>query len=410
MTSNLSITMADPTIKKCPYASHDRIRAETPAYRDPVTGMYLVTRFADVRRLALDTKSLSNSTGLVQSLEGSRNEAVNRLYAERGWVPVNTLVTADPPAHRLYRRLVEKAFTAKRVEGMHAYVRDLAIELIGGFVDRGEVEFVQEFAVRLPVMVIADQLGISRGDLLLFKRWSDAAIELIDPLLDPERELALTGLIIEMQNYFIERVAQLRRQPADHLFSDLVQAEVEGRRLDNGELCSVLQQLLVAGNETTTSTLGSAMILLIEEPGRADGLFERPEQIAAFVEEVLRLRSPVQGLLRRAVTDVDVGGVTIPKGAIVHLLNAAANHDPEIFANPHAVDLCRTNRISHMSFGVGIHHCIGAQLARAELNIAINEITRRMRNYRYVDGANSVDHAVSYTYAPSKVHFYFDQR
>ncbi len=408
--TGLSITLTDPEVRKCPYHAHDVIRAESPAYRDPVTGFYVVTRYDDVRRLALDTKNLLSGTGLMPSLEGSRNEAVNRRYAEHGWAPISTLVTADAPAHRLYRRLVERAFSAKRVSGMHDYIRVLASDLIDQFSARGEVEFVGEFAVRLPVMVIADQLGIPRGDLVLFKRWSDAAIELIDPLLDIERELVLTDLIIDMQNYFIERAEQLRRHPADNLFSDLVNAEVEGRRLDDRELCSILQQLLVAGNETTTSAVGSAMILLIQEPGRVDGLVGRPDRIAAFVEEVLRLRAPVQGLLRRAVVDIDVRGVTIPKGSIVHLLCAAANHDPDHFARPHDVDLARPGGSSHMTFGVGVHHCIGAQLARAELAIALDELTRRLRNLRFADGANSVDYVVSYTYAPGRVQVLFDRR
>jgi cytochrome P450 len=264
--------------------------------------------------------------------------------------------------------------------------------------------------VRLPVMVIADQLGIPRKDLAVFKQWSDAAIEQIDPLLSAQRELELTRLIIDMQSYFVARAEQLRRQPADNLFSDLVHAEIEGRRLDDREMCSIVQQLLVAGNETTTSTLGSALILLIETPGLADTLHERTELVRAFVEEVLRLRSPVQGLLRRARADIDVDGVTIPKGAIVHLMNAAANHDPRIFANPHEIDLFRDNGARHMAFGHGIHFCIGAQLARAELNVAITEMVGRLKNFRYVDGQNSVDHLATYTYAPSKIHFAFDKR
>jgi len=229
-------------------------------------------------------------------------------------------------------------------------------------------------------------------------------------LLSAERELELTRLIIDMQNYFVERAGQLRQQPADNLFSDLVHAEVEGRRLEDRELCSIVQQLLVAGNETTTSTLGSALILLIETPGLADTLHARTELVRAFIEEVLRLRSPVQGMLRRARADIEVDGLTIPKGGIVHLMNAAANHDPRVFSNPHEIDLSRENGGRHMAFGFGIHFCIGAQLARAELNAAIEEIVGRFKNFRYVDGHNSVDYLTAYTYAPSKIHFAFDKR
>jgi len=410
MTRDLSITLTDPAVRKCPYPAHDSIRAETAAYRDPVSGVYLVTRYADVRRLALDTDRLSNATGLVPSLEGATCEEVDRLYAERGCKPLSTLVTADPPAHRLYRQLVEKAFLPRRVQGMHDYIHTLVDTLIDDFAHRGEVEFMPEFAVRLPVMVIADQLGIPRSDLPLFKRWSDAAIEQIDPQLTVARDIELTREIIDMQCYFIEHAAQLRRQPADHLFSDLVHAEVDGRYLDDRELCSILQQVLVAGNETTTSALGSAMVLLIEQPVLVDTLFETPAKIPAFVEEVLRLRSPVQGLLRRALVDIEVGEVTIPEGAIVHLLNAAANHDPEVFAAPHDIDLERDKGRNHMAFGLGIHHCIGAQLARAELTIAVRQLSQRLCHFRYVDGQNSVDYLAGYTYGPSRIHLAFDRR
>jgi len=407
----MELTLSDPKVKKCPFETQDLIRSRSPAYRDPVTGFYLVTHFDEVRNLAGDTIRLSNHTGVLTTREGPNTEVVNKMFTELGgYLPMDTLTTCDPPDHRGYRALVEKAFTPKRVESMVNYIHHLCDELIDDFIARNRVEFVSEFAIKLPTIVIAEQLGFPREDAPLFKRWSDAHIELINPSLDLQRELDLTAMIIEMHKYFVKKVDAVRKEPADNIISSLVHSQLAGRSLSNRELCAILEILLVAGNETTTSALGSAMILLVEHSDLEDRLYAQPDLIGAFVEEVLRLRAPAPGILRRAKTDIDVRGVNIPQGALVQLMVGAANYDPSVFLDPYAVDLQRPSVQAHLSFGSGRHFCIGSMLARKEMAIALTEILKRMKNLRYADGANSVTYMEAYTYGPAKIDLLFDCR
>jgi cytochrome P450 len=384
MLDTLSFT--DEAVKRCPFPAYDQLREERPVHRDPITGHYILTRYDDVRRALLNVRALSNRAGLM----GDRwSDAANRLFASEGWLPMNTLVSNDPPEHRFYRQLVEKAFTPAKVANIEPRVQELVDELIEAMADKDEVDFLNDFAVPLPMYVIAEQLGVAASDRAAFKTWSDVALESMNPDLSDERQLELAKVLIEMQQYMARQIARVRSEPDDKLLSRLVAAESNGRRLNDQELQSLLLQILVAGNETTTTTLASGMRIMIEQPDVAEAIRLDPSRARTLAEETLRTATPLQALFRKALSDVEIDGIIIPEGSIVEVRFGSANRDPQQFACPASVDLDRRNAASHLAFGSGIHLCIGNQLARAELRLAFATLAQRLTDFRATRGEDS---------------------
>jgi cytochrome P450 len=405
------ISFGDPAVQRCPFPAYDALRDTAPVYKDPLTGHYVLTRYDDVRKALMNVKALRNRTGLNQTRETTVTEQVNKMYEERGWLPMDTLVSNDPPEHRIYRTLVDKVFLPKRVEALEPRIEEIINELIDNFDPSGEIEFLDAFAIRLPMYVIAEQLGIAKEDMADFKIWSDASVEMISPLISEEREVQIANHIIDMQNYLAKVIEQVRITPNETLISHLANTETDGRLLNMRELLGILHQLLIAGNETTTTTLASGMKLLIDQPELAETLHAQPELAKQFAEEALRTQSPIQILFRKAAEDVDIRGVTIPAGSIVEVRFGAGNRDPNQYACPEKVDLARGNAASHLAFGAGAHLCIGNQLARGELRLAFQALTRRLKNFRAIRGDDSYQWLTSYiAYGPSRIWMAFDRR
>lgn len=400
-------SFADPDIQKCPFPFYDRLREEQPVFHDPQTGYYVLTRYEDVRKALMNPSALSNRTPLL----GDRwTPEANALFEKEGWLPMDTLVSNDPPGHRTYRTLVDKVFTTAKVTGLEPRIIEIIAELIDVFIDRDEIDFLQDFAVPLPMYVIAEQLGVRREDRDMFKRWSDAAVETTGPI-TPERQLELARILIEMQQYMAREIERVRAQPDDMLLSRLANLETEDRRLTDQELQSLLLQILVAGNETTTTTLASGMRIMIERPELAKAVHDNPSLAKMLGEEALRTATPLQCLWRTALEDVQFGDVTVPAGSIVEMRFGAANRDPTQFSCPADVDLQRKNANSHLAFGAGIHLCIGNQLARGELRLAFQALTQRLTNFRFSRGEASCRPLEGYTpYGLRELWMSFDRR
>jgi cytochrome P450 len=409
--SEPQLSLADPAVRACPFHAYQTLQAEAPVYFDRSTNLYVLSRYDHVRAALMDHDTFSSMTGLVQTRP--RKEVIE-LYERKGWPPVPTLLNNDPPAHRYFRSFVDKAFNAKRAAQLRVYIERSAVDLIESMLaTQGEIEFMGAFAVRLPLQVISDLVGVPREMMNKLILWADAGVELTSPVLRPERELELIELSIEFQQYFARLAEQYRGRPADNLLSDLVNDVIDDRSLTMTELLSLIQIVMAAGYETTTSAIASAVAGLIEVPDRQQRLMDRPGDIAEYVDEVIRLYAPLQGLYRRATRDVTVGDVTIPKGAIVQVLYGAANRDPEKFAAPDELDVCRKNKNQHLSFGTGIHTCVGRQLARAEVCIAIEQLLRRTSSLRFARGDRSTSwmHKPSFvTWGPSRLYLLFDPR
>ncbi|MDQ1491082.1 MAG: hypothetical protein QOJ23_3596 [Actinomycetota bacterium] len=367
------------------------MRKEQPVFRVPGLGFYLVTRHEDVVAAVRDTDTFSNrftSPGLALG-RGSPaiQEELDAILA-RGYPRTPTLLTNDPPAHTRFRRLVSRAFTPRRVSSWTGAIDRLSDELIGAFAGRGSVELVAEFAVPLPIGVIADALGVPRDMQPTFRRWTDDSTDLIGADVTDERRLDAARGLVEFQTYFAAELADRRRSPRDDFLTDLLQAEEYGlddtRPLDTPEMLSILHQLLVAGNETTTTLLAESMRLLVASPSdyrrvAADG---DGSYTAAVVEEALRLCAPAQGMFRVVTRDTVLGGVELPAGATAILMYASANRDESQW--PDAESFCpgRDGVRHHLSFGSGIHFCVGAALSRAEAQAALPRLCRALPDAR----------------------------
>jgi len=407
MTGN-PISFVDPQTQVCPFARYAKVRAEGAVYIDPITGFYVLTTYEAVRKATADTTNLSSRAGQIAIREGSTvADEVRAIYRDQGYMPVHSLVNNDPPDHGRFRGFVERAFLPNRIKTIAPKIDATVDRLIDAFADAGTVEFMGAFALQLPLLIFGEEFGIPEADQPDFRRWSNVLLAQMDPVLAPERELELTREVCALQQYLLTRIAHYRAHPAPVLLSDLVQAADEGR-MNTAELLSVIQMLVPAGHETTANSLGSGMRRLAEEPRLQEALRGDLKAVDAFVEEVLRLDAPVQGLFRVVRNELTIDGVTIPVGATVVLSWGAANRDPAQFPDPDAVDLGRKNSRQHLSFGLGAHFCVGNQLARVELRIAFARLVERLRDIRLAPG----DAAVSYrphffAYGPATLNIAF---
>jgi cytochrome P450 len=380
MSQRATVHFADPKVQVCPYAAYREVSALTPAYKDPDTGHYIITDYALVKKISADVENFSNRCGILLGIEGPNQELAERITKEHGFPMLDVLVSGDPPDHVFHRSLIDKVFALSRVRKLVSYIQDVVDEYIDRFIDLGSVDFHAEMAVMVPMTIIADQLGVPRSDIATFTRWSNAAVDRVDLSLSTAEFTEAVMAHCELQQYLAKKSEEYRQTPADCLLSDLVHAESDGRRLSTDEIVAIGALLIVAGNETTTSAISSAMLQIAEQPDLQAQLRENPNLIPKFTEELLRMNAPLQGLFRRAVVDTVVGGVPIPAGSILNLRYAAANRDPKMFEDPDTFKLDRPNARQHVTFGYGAHFCVGSQLAREEIRVVLETMLRRTRN------------------------------
>lgn len=380
-----------PEVIESPFEFYRVVREQAPVYLLPGTNIYMLTKLADIRQAAKDTATFSSD--FLQVLKGpepSREAA--KIYAS-GLESVSTLLTLDPPRHKVYRSLINKVFSARRVEKMHDYIEQIADELIDSFIERGECEFVKEFATALPVYVIADQLGVPRSDVGRIKAWSDAFASRLGGMANPEEEIENARLIVDYQNYMQAVVEDRRASPRDDMISDLANTTIEdGRLMTMPEAVSMIEQMLVAGNETTTSAIAGGMLLLIQLSDQMQTLLDDPAVIDNAVEEILRLESPSAGLWRVVKRDTEIRGVEIPAGSMLMLRYAAGNRDEEVFSDPDTMNVCRANAGDHLAFGQGTHFCPGAMLARKEMQVSFTKLLQRLTRVQLAPDRNDFGH------------------
>lgn len=381
-----------------PWTFYRLLREEAPVYRDPHMGIFHVGSHEHVLAALKQPDVFSNRFAPAMGGSPADGETDPELaaLAERAYPMVDTMLTADPPEHKRFRGLVNKAFTPRRVNKLADGIQGLCDELVDAFAPRGRFEVLDEFSVMLPLTVIADQLGVPRSDLAQFKRWTDGFTAQLGGFAPPEDRIEVTKRIVEFQEYFAARLDECRADPRDDILSDLVRARVEGERpLDVPESLSILQQLLVAGNETTASAIAAGLHLLIQHPEQQERVRAEPDLFPNLVEEVLRLATPTQNMWRKTLDDTELAGVAIPKDSMVLLRFGSANRDEALFPDPDRFDVGRENASEHLAFGHGIHFCIGAMLARKEMQLGLRTLCDRLDGFALDPGKPAPRHKPS---------------
>jgi cytochrome P450 len=341
-----------------PYPHYARLRRERPVYREPRYGGYLLTRFDDALEALLDPETFSSANG-----PGPMPSS--------GLASTAALPATDPPHHDQLRALVSRAFTPRRVAESELRIQSLTHELLDAL-PGDDFDLVPALSVPLPVVVIAEMLGVEPERRADFRRWSDAFVGLLDSATTPE----LVSASRELLAYFRDLADLRRREPREDLVSALVHAEIDGRRLDASELDGFFIVLLVAGNETTTNLISNQLHILSQRPDLWRQLRADPGLVPAAVEETVRYDCPVQNLGRHTTRDVEIAGAQIPKDSRVIVSFGAANRDPAAFEAPDEYRPLRSER-RHLGFGQGVHFCLGAGLARLEGRIALTALLER---------------------------------
>jgi cytochrome P450 len=359
-----------PEFHADPYPAYHRLRELDPVHRTPA-GFWVLTRYDDVLMVLRDARfGREGFAPLLEGIYGSPGDA--------GTTP-RSMLFQDPPDHTRLRGLVSKAFTPRVIEGMRSHIQAIVDRLLDRVQAAGAMDLIEDLAYPLPVTVICEMLGVPVNDHSAIRHWSADVARSLDAI-----GLAAGSDVVErgragrraLGQYFRRLVPERRREPRNDLLSALIAAEEQGDQLTEGELISTCVLLFIAGHETTVNLIGNGVLALLRHPDQRRLLQENPSLITSAVEELLRFDSPVQRTARVSSEPVEVGGLTIDTGAMVVAAVGAANRDPAQFPDPDHLDLSRRDN-RHLSFGFGIHFCLGAPLARVEGQVAIGTLLRR---------------------------------
>jgi len=366
-----------------PYPFYRELRERDPVHRSYPAAGWVLTRYDDIQRILGDRSFSSDERNWSRYRRMRRRNRVAGL-PDMYEAKLMSMLRVDPPSHTRLRGLVSQAFTPRAVERMRPRIDAWVDALIAAARPRGEMELVREFAAPLPVAIIAEMLGVPVEDREQFRLWSDETVRALGDSTPDDRRRAFAGMR-ELRAYLAGAVEQRRSEPRDDLLSRMVAAEQEGDRLDTDELFATCVLLLVAGNETTTNLIANGLIGLLRNREQLEILRAEPERIPAAVEELLRWDSPVQLTSRLVLQPSELRGFAFRPGQQLVLVLGAGNRDPERFADPDQLDVTRAD-VRPLSFGHGLHYCLGAQLARMEAAAAFEALVTRLPNLRLGGG------------------------
>ena len=364
-----------------PYPWYAQLRDTQPLYWTTLANgapVLLVTRYADVLTLLKDAR-LGKDVFNAQQMPWWQRALFGRINA-------SNMLKSDPPTHTRIRRLASDMFQPRQIAQLRPHITQIAHQLIDRVAARGEMDFIRDFALPLPITVITDMLGVPSRDHARFHHWSNAIIR--SGILSGERMFAGWD-VVQLSIYMRRLIAQRRRHPGDDVVSQLVRAEYDGTRLSQLELVTTTILLLIAGHETTVNLLGNGLLALLQAPEQLARLRAQPALIPAAVEELLRYANPVQLVNRYAREDMEYAGVTITKGTQIQLVLAAANHDGAVFAQGEELAIDRDTR-RHLAFSHGIHYCLGAPLARLEGEVALTVLVQRLHDIQLVGSVDAL--------------------
>jgi cytochrome P450 len=351
-----------------PFAAYAMLRERSPLVRDPNTRLWMIFDYDGVKRVLTEWETFSSRHG-----------------------PVDWIVSLDPPRQAKLRALVSKAFTPKSVANLEPRIRELSRELLEPLLSRGEMDLAADYSIRLPMMVIAEMLGVPSRDLPKYVEWSNAILNMSYTVGAREGwQEAVKGFTTatgEMSEYLSHVLNDRSTSSRDNLLTRLAAAELDGQRLTHQEMLGFLQLLLVAGQETTTNLINNAILCFLEHPQALRRIRDDLSLLPAAIEETLRYRSPIQWMYRKVARDVELHGQTVPSGTILLAMIGSANRDEKQFERASDFDPARDPN-PHLSFGHGLHFCLGAPLARLEARIALTDLLAHLKNFELaIDGA-----------------------
>ncbi|MCI0704574.1 MAG: cytochrome P450 [Planctomycetia bacterium] len=356
-------------MRRNPYPVYDQMRSASPVFHLPPFDLWMIFDFEGVKRALVDHDAFSSD---LSNAPGQGN-------------PGEWFIFFDPPRHTKLRALISKAFTPRVVANLEPRIRELSRQLLDEVIERGEMDLAADFAVPLPMRVIAEMLGVPAADWPRYKRWSDVILKLANTF-SRDEETARTfdeygAVTAEMSAFLPDLIAQRRSAHQDDLLTRLVEAEVDGERLTQREILGFVQLLLVGGQETTANLINNAILCFLENPTQLARLRTAPNLLPSAIEEVLRYRSPLQWMPRVARVDVEMHGQVIPARKVVLPMIGSANRDPKQFRDAGRFDITRDPN-PHIAFGHGIHACLGAPLARLEARIALADFLERIQGVK----------------------------
>ncbi len=364
MESGVSYDPTSDSIRNYPYDTYDRMREKDPVHRMRMLDAWVLTRYEDVDMVLRDHRRFLKDD---ESSDGYRS-----------------MLYSNPPDHTRLRSLVSKAFTPRSVAELQPRIQRMVEELLDDLEGKNRFDLIEGFAFPLPVTVIAEMLGVPPEDMDRFKDWSNDISLTIEPSLTDEQIRRVRKASDELFEYFEGIMEQRRREPRDDMITALMNAEEEGDRLTHEELLATLMLLLVAGNETTRNLIGNGTLALLRNPDQLQRLRDNPEMLDTAINELLRYDSPVQLDGRIVREEVEIDGNLIRPGQRVLCAIGAANRDPAVFANPNVLDIGRREK-SHIAFGRGIHHCLGAPLAMLEGRVAFSALLDRFPSMTLIE-------------------------
>jgi cytochrome P450 len=381
-------TLTDPKILARPNAFYGALRAEDPVHLDPKLNMYLVSRYEDLMTVLRDSVTFSVQKGYSEQYAKGFAAEFKEILIRDGGGFFPDAIMSDPPYHTRIRKLMDKAFTAHRVKQLEPVIAQVVADLIEPMADKGRADGINDFAVPMTIRIICKQLGLEQFDGEKIQRWSHAVTQQIGRMQTRDEMVKHAREICELQQYLIANIRDRQANPRDDMISDMVHARTEDPEhptLTFEEVVSLVRATLIAGNETTATALGNLLFILATQPQMAEQLSRTVDDdrlLTRFVEELLRIEPPVRGLARMTTREVELGGKLLPKGAHLLLLYASANDDDKEFPCPRDFDVNRGNLSRHLSFGAGVHRCIGLSLARMEIKVAAREFVKRLDNIK----------------------------
>jgi len=391
VASNCPFATFDPLDLSDPFPLLAQARREQPVFYSPAIDYWVVTRYADIKAIFRDHETYSAANTITPIAPFS--QAVQRTLAAGNYSPEPVLSNNAPPSHSRIRALVNRLFRPRRMQSYASAIRDIAERGVQGLIGRAPLDIVAELTYEYPAYVLFHVLGVPDADVPQVKAWAGNRIKLYYGRPSADEQIALTKNLVPFWRYVVDLVEEKAQRPQDDLTSDLIRMRAgDDAVLTLNEIASCMITLLVAGHETTTAQINNALLHLLLQREHWEALCRAPESIPSMLEEMMRYDPSVCAWRRLAVSTSTIAGVEIPAGANLLLMLHSANRDADVFPEPDQIILSRGNLKDHLAFGYGIHYCVGAPLARLEMRLLLETLTRAFPDMRLLP-----DQAVEYT-------------